>query len=264
MIRMAGNAFTLEGVGFSYGSTRVFKGLDLVVREGAVTTLLGANGSGKTTLFNVMTKRLKPQEGRVFLRAGNVADVRPADFAKLVSVVHQHNMAPADAEVRTLVGYGRSPYRKLGVRRSLPDREQDARMIEWALATCDLKDVEHRVISSLSGGQRQRVWMAMALAQGANVLLLDEPTTFLDVRYQLEILKLVRMLNEEHGMTVVMVLHDMNQAIEYSDEIVALAHGRIIAQGAPHDVVTPGFLSQVYGVDLDVVRVRGKPYVLAV
>ena len=137
-------------------------------------------------------------------------------------------------------------------------------MIEWALATCDLKDVEHRVISSLSGGQRQRVWMAMALAQGANVLLLDEPTTFLDVRYQLEILKLVRMLNEEHGMTVVMVLHDMNQAIEYSDEIVALAHGRIIAQGAPHDVVTPGFLSQVYGVDLDVVRVRGKPYVLAV
>ncbi len=261
---MAGNAFTLEGVGFSYGSTRIFKGLDLVVREGAVTTFLGANGSGKTTLFNVMTKRLKPQEGRVLLRAGNVADVRPADFATLVSVVHQHNTAPADVDVRTLVGYGRFPHRKRGVRRLSADRDRDARMVEWALSTCDLKDVEQCAISSLSGGQRQRVWIAMALAQGADVLLLDEPTTFLDVRYQLEILKLVRMLNEKHGMTVVMVLHDMNQAVAYSDEIVALAQGRVVAQGPPCNVVTPDLLNQVYGVDLDVVRVRGKPYVLTV
>lgn len=261
---MANKAFTLEGIGFSYGAHRIFDGLDLTVHEGIVTAFLGANGSGKTTLFNLMTKSLKPQTGRVLLRAGNVADVRSRDFAKLVSVVHQHNVAPADALVRILIGYGRFPYRGFATRRAASTREEDERMIDWAIETCDLKDVERRAVSSLSGGQLQRVWMAMALAQGSKILLLDEPTTFLDVRYQLEILHLVRRLNKDHGMTVVMVLHDMNQAISYSDEIVAIGRGEVVAQGPPGSVVTADFLREVYGVDLEVTRMRGKPYVLVI
>ena len=137
-------------------------------------------------------------------------------------------------------------------------------MVAWALETTGLSELADAPAASLSGGQAQRAWIAMALAQGSKVLLLDEPTTYLDVRYQLDILRLVRRLNAEFGITVVMVLHDINQALCYSDEVVALADGRIVAQGAPREVVTPNVIKRVYGIDLDVVEVEGKPFVLAV
>ena len=137
-------------------------------------------------------------------------------------------------------------------------------MVKWALETTGLAEFARQSVSSLSGGQAQRVWIAMALAQGSKVLLLDEPTTYLDVRYQLDILRLVRRLNEEFGMTIVMVLHDINQALHYSDEVVALAYGRIVAQGAPERIVTSELLEQVYGISLRVVDVDGKPFVLEV
>lgn len=258
---MANNVFTISGLSFSYDQNRIFEGLDLELREGVVTTLIGANGSGKSTLFNLMTKNLKPSAGSVFLRGGDVGLLRLRDFAKLVAIVHQRNTAPADLSVEKLVGYGRFPYRALGRR---ADVEEDERMVQWALETTGLAQFAKQSVSSLSGGQAQRVWIAMALAQGSKVLLLDEPTTFLDVRYQLDILRLVRRLNEEFGMTVVMVLHDINQALHYSDEVVALAGGRIAAQGAPEDIVTPELLEQVYEVSLRVVDVDGKPFVLEV
>lgn len=258
---MANNVFTIRGLSFAYDDQRIFEDLDLELREGAVTTLIGANGSGKSTLFNLMTKNLKPSTGTVFLRGGDVGLLRLRGFAKLVAIVHQRNTAPADLSVEKLVGYGRFPYRALG--RSA-DVEEDERMVQWALETTGLAEFAKQSVSSLSGGQAQRVWIAMALAQGSKVLLLDEPTTFLDVRYQLDILRLVRRLNKEFGMTVVMVLHDVNQALHYSDEVVALAGGRIAAQGAPEDIVTPELLEQVYDVSLRVVDVDGKPFVLEV
>ena len=137
-------------------------------------------------------------------------------------------------------------------------------MVSWALETTGLADCKDRPAASLSGGQRQRAWIAMALAQGTDVLLLDEPTTYLDVRYQLDILRLVRELNEKFNLTVVMVLHDINQSLYYSDEIVALADGKVLAQGAPADVITRELVRDVYKVDLDVTSVNGKPFVLAV
>lgn len=258
---MANNVFTLSDVSFSYGSTRIFEGLDLALHEGAITTLIGANGSGKSTLFNLMTKNLKPSSGHVFLRGGDVGALRLRDFAKLVAIVHQRNAAPADVAVEKLVGYGRFPHR--GMARAA-FTEEDERMVAWALETCGLSDLARAPVSSLSGGQAQRVWIATALAQGTDVLLLDEPTTYLDVRYQLDILRLVRRLNQEFGMTVVMVLHDINQALHYSHEVVALADGRVAAQGAPRDIVSPELLRQVYGVALDVAQVNGEPFVLAV
>lgn len=262
---MPHNIFTLKGVTFAYPNKKpLFRRLNLTVPEGKVTTFLGANGSGKSTLFNLMTKNLTPQAGYIFLRGGNVADIRPADFAKLVAIVHQHNIAPGDLSVRQLVSYGRFPYRHGHMLYSAKDRAEDERMVDWAIGTCNLTDVQNGLVFDLSGGQRQRVWIAMALAQGADVLLLDEPTTYLDVRYQLDILHLVRRLNREHGMTVVMVLHDMNQALQYSDEVIALANGHIAAQGRPDDVVTSELIEQVYSVNLEVTRVHDRPFVLAV
>ena len=271
----AGNVFTVRGLGFAYGGraagkggadaggrgTRIFDGLDLDIREGVVTTLIGANGSGKSTLFNLLTKNLKPQAGGIFLRSGDVSALRLKDFAKLVAIVHQRNSAPGDLSVEKLVGYGRYPFQGLGQKR---DADEDERMVAWALETTGLSELADAPVASLSGGQAQRAWIAMALAQGSKVLLLDEPTTYLDVRYQLDILRLVRRLNAEFGITVVMVLHDINQALCYSDEVVALADGRIVAQGAPREVVTPDVIKRVYGIDLDVVEVEGKPFVLAV
>lgn len=271
----AGNVFTVRGLGFAYGGraagkggaagggrgTRIFDGLDLDIREGVVTTLIGANGSGKSTLFNLLTKNLKPQAGGIFLRAGDISALRLKDFAKLVAIVHQRNSAPGDLSVEKLVGYGRYPFQGLGQKR---DADEDERMVAWALETTGLSELADAPVASLSGGQAQRAWIAMALAQGSKVRLLDEPTTYLDVRYQLDILRLVRRLNAEFGITVVMVLHDINQALCYSDEVVALADGRIVAQGAPREVVTPDVIKRVYGIDLDVVEVEGKPFVLAV
>lgn len=271
----AGNVFTVRGLGFAYGGraackggaaaggrgTRIFDGLDLDIHEGVVTTLIGANGSGKSTLFNLLTKNLKPQAGSIFLRAGDISALRLKDFAKLVAIVHQRNSAPGDLSVEKLVGYGRYPFQGLGQKR---DADEDERMVAWALETTGLSELADAPVASLSGGQAQRAWIAMALAQGSKVLLLDEPTTYLDVRYQLDILRLVRRLNAEFGITVVMVLHDINQALCYSDEVVALTDGRIVAQGAPREVVTPDVIKRVYGIDLDVVEVEGKPFVLAV
>lgn len=271
----AGNVFTVRGLGFAYSGraagkggaaaggrgTRIFDGLDLDIREGVVTTLIGANGSGKSTLFNLLTKNLKPQAGSIFLRAGDVSALRLKDFAKLVAIVHQRNSAPGDLSVEKLVGYGRYPFQGLGQKR---DADEDERMVAWALETTGLSELADAPVASLSGGQAQRAWIAMALAQGSKVLLLDEPTTYLDVRYQLDILRLVRRLNAEFGITVVMVLHDINQALCYSDEVVALADGCIVAQGAPREVVTPDVIKRVYGIYLDVVEVEGKPFVLAV
>lgn len=259
--RGAGNLFTVQGLRFAYGDHVIFDGLDLTLREGVVTTLIGANGSGKTTLFNLMTKQLRPQGGNVYLRRGNIAYIGLRDFARLVSIVHQNNTAPGDLSVEKLVRYGREPYHGLG---QVASTEEDDAMVRWAIDTCDLRAFADKPVASLSGGQRQRAWIAMALAQGARVLLLDEPTTYLDVRYQLDILRLVRRLNREYGLTVVMVLHDINQSLYYSDEVVALANGRIVAQGAPEQVVTPQLVKQVYGVDLSIAQVNGKPFVLAV
>ncbi|MEC4273269.1 ABC transporter ATP-binding protein [Adlercreutzia sp. R25] len=258
---MASNIFTIDRVSFSYGDAPLFSDFSLTLPEGKVTTLIGANGSGKSTLFDLMTKNLKPRSGSIFLRGGDVAALRLRDFAKLVAIVHQRNIAPADLSVEKLVSYGRFPYRTFG---HAGNGEEDEAMVNWALSVCELDGCRHQSVSSLSGGQAQRVWIALALAQGSKVLLLDEPTTYLDVRYQLDILRLVRRLNEEFAMTVIMVLHDINQALHYSDEVVALEGGRLIAQGAPTDIVSEELLAEVYGIPLRVVEVDGKPFVLEV
>lgn len=258
---MSDNVFQIRGLSFAYGKHTVLKGLDLDLHAGRITTLIGANGCGKSTLFHLMTKNLRPDAGRILLRDQDISACRLRDFARQVAIVHQYNTAPADLSVEKLVAYGRTPYQTMGLS---PDPEADAEKIRWALEITYTDKYRDKPVAELSGGQKQRVWIAMALAQGTQVLFLDEPTTYLDIRYQLQILHLIRQLNREYGMTIVMVLHDINQSLHYSDEIVAMSDGQVCAHGLPEEIVTPQLIRRVYDVDLAIRPVDGKPFVIPV
>lgn len=253
--------FTVKDLHFSYGSHEVLKGLDFTMHEGKITTLIGANGCGKSTLFNLMTKNLKPAAGQILLDGENIADIRLKDFAKRVSIVHQYNTTPQDLTVEKLIAYGRTPYQKMGISRN---PEEDEEKILRAMEITHTLKHKDKPVSELSGGQKQRVWIAMALAQDTKILFLDEPTTYLDIRYQIEILKLVRKLNREYGITIIMVLHDINQAIYYSDRIIGLKDGKLIAEGDPMEVITEDIIQQLYGISLGVKTIDGKKYVMTV
>lgn len=258
---MDNNVFTVKNLSFAYGKQQVLKHLDLELHEGKITTLIGANGCGKSTLFNLMTKNLRPDEGEILLRGGDIVGMRLKDFAKEVSIVHQYNTAPVDLSVEKLVGYGRTPYHTMGLS---PDPKEDEEKIHRAMEITHTYKHKDKPVSELSGGQKQRVWIAMALAQDTKVLFLDEPTTYLDIRYQLQILKLIRQLNREYGITIVMVLHDINQSLYYSDEIVAMKDGKMIAHGLPEEILTSELVKEVYDVELDIRSVDGKPFVIPV
>lgn len=255
------NVFEIENLSFAYDKHEVLNNLNLSFHEGIVTTMIGPNGCGKSTLLQLMTKNLKPAGGKILLQGEDIAQIRQKQFAQLVAVVHQYNTAPPDLTVEKLVSYGRIPYHKMGV----PfDKAKDMERIEWALEITNTTKHKDKTVSQLSGGQKQRVWIAMALAQDAKVLLLDEPTTYLDIRYQLQILRLIRRLNEEYGFTIIMVLHDVNQSLYYSDEIVALKSGKCIAQGSPQQILTGELIQKVYDVTLKVSDIDGKRFILPV
>lgn len=255
------NVFDIKGLTFSYGTNEVIKGLDLSIKQGKVTTLIGANGCGKSTLFNLITKNLRPNSGEIRLEGKDISQVKLKDFARQVAIVHQYNTAPADISVEKLVAFGRTPYHGFG---RPSNSEEDEEKIKRALEITNTEKLKDKAVAQLSGGQKQRVWIAMALAQDTKILFLDEPTTYLDIRYQLQILKLVRKLNEEYGMTVIMVLHDINQSLYYSDEIVAMKDGRITAQGKPEEIITSELIKKVYDVELGISAVNGRPFVLPV
>lgn len=246
---------------FSYGKNEVLKGITFDLHEGVITTIIGANGCGKSTLFNLMTKNLTPDSGEISFCGRALADIRLKDFAKQAAIVHQYNTAPDDITVEKLVSYGRTPYHTFGLS---PDAAEDEEKVRWAMEITDTLKHKDKPVSQLSGGQKQRVWIAMALAQDTKVLFLDEPTTYLDIRYQLQILKLIRKLNREFGITIVMVLHDINQSLYYSDEIIAMKDGTILAQGRPDETIDGGLVRSVYGVDLSVTSVDGKPFIIPV
>lgn len=255
------NIFEIKDLSFSYGNNKVIDGLNLKIKEGKITTLIGANGCGKSTLFNLMTKNLKPNNGEIFLAGQSVEQMKLKDFARKAAIVHQYNTAPPDITVEKLVKFGRTPYHTMGLS---PNPEEDRGKVKFALEITDTEKFKDKPVSQLSGGQKQRVWIAMALAQDTKILFFDEPTTYLDIRYQLQILRLVKRLNSEFNITVIMVLHDINQSLYYSDEIVAMHDGKILSQGIPKEIITPKLIEDVYGVTLETGEIDGKPFVMPV
>lgn len=253
--------YQISDLSFAYGKQQVIKGLSLTLKEGRVTTLIGANGCGKSTLFNLMTKNLTADAGSILFRGEELDKIKLKEFAKQVAIVHQYHTAPADLTVEKLIAYGRTPHHSFG--RGINAKE-DEEKVKWAMEITHTMKYKDKPVSQLSGGQKQRVWIAMSLAQDTRILFLDEPTTYLDVRYQIQILRLIRKLNEEFGITIIMVLHDMNQSLYYSDEIVAMKDGKIVAQGRPEEVIDHQLVQDVYGIHLDIQTVNGKPFVIPV
>jgi len=234
-----------EALAVSFDDKMVLKDLSLAIEEGKIISILGPNGSGKSTLLNVLSRNIKPNKGIVYLDGQNLAQLSGKRLAQQMAVLPQSPQAPSDLTVRDLVEFGRFPHQSWWRGKS----EQDEACVSWALLQTGLTQMADRVVSTLSGGERQRVWIAMALAQKPEILLLDEPTTYLDICHQLEIMELLAAFNHEHKLTVVMVLHDINHAARFSHEIVAMKEGHIVALGSPQEMITPEVLKQVFCID---------------
>lgn len=234
-----------ENIHFSYDKSKKFiENLNIDIPKSEITTILGPNGSGKSTLLSMLACFNKPLEGNVFIENTNLSTLKFKEIAKRIATVHQHNESPEDITVEKLVSFGRVPYNKC---RDI-DKKTNEEIINWAIESTSLEDIRDEKVMSLSGGQRQRVFIAMALAQKTKVLLLDEPTTYLDMYHQIEVLELVKKLNEEFGITIVMVLHDINQAIKYSHNIIVMKDGSIIESGKPEKVINEKTIKDVYNV----------------
>ncbi|GGA74422.1 ABC transporter ATP-binding protein [Ornithinibacillus halotolerans] len=237
----------INNISFAYqDKIKRLHGIDAQINQGEITTIIGPNGCGKSTLLGIITNNYQPQEGQVILDGKVINKYKPKELAQKLGVVHQQNTAPSDMTVEKLVEYGRLPYKNT----FSPKTDEDEEKVEWALRRTGLLDRKDSKIDALSGGQQQRAWIAMALAQDTPFLFLDEPTSNLDIYYQYEILDLVKQLCDEHGLTIVMVLHDINQAIQYSHQIIAMKQGKIIEKGNPKEIVTPKLIHDVYGVNV--------------
>ena len=254
------HSLVVERLTLGYGDRVVVDDLDLVVPPGRVTAIVGANACGKSTLLRSMSRLLKPRAGQVVLDGAEVHRTPARQLARTLGLLPQSPVAPEGITVADLVGRGRHPHQGLLSRWSHADDLAVAEALE-ATETTSLAD---RPVDELSGGQRQRVWIAMALAQQTDLLLLDEPTTFLDVSHQVEVLDLLTDLNRSRGTTVVMVLHDLNLAARYADHLVALAGGRVHAAGTPREVLTEECVRAVFGLDSRVVDdpTTGAPMML--
>lgn len=236
----------IQDIIVSHDNTRNhIDGVSITIQKGKITTIIGPNGCGKSTLLGVMSRNNMPKSGHISLENKDLLHYKPKEFAKKLAIVYQQNDVPKDLTIEKLVSFGRLPHNTMLKR----NQEEDEKAIYWALSCTNLLDKRHNDLEALSGGERQRVWIAMALAQQSEILCLDEPTTYLDIYYQIELLELVKALNEEHGLTIIMVLHDVNQAIRYSDHIIMMKTGQIVAEGAPHVVITKEIIKEVYGVD---------------
>ncbi|AWL42046.1 MULTISPECIES: ABC transporter ATP-binding protein [Streptomyces] len=237
-----------RGVTVGYGGRTVIDGLDVSIPPGLVTTIIGPNGCGKSTLLRTLTRLLKPAGGTVVLDGEDISRLRTRDVAKRLGLLPQAPVAPEGLTVADLVARGRHPHQSW-LRQWSSD---DASVVERALAMTGVLDLADRPVDSLSGGQRQRVWISMTLAQGTDLLLLDEPTTYLDLAHAIDVLDLVDDLHES-GRTVVMVLHDLNLATRYSDHLVVMRAGAILAQGHPREVVTEELLYEAFGLRAKVI-----------
>lgn len=256
----ASHSLTASGLGLGYRHELVIDGLDVEIAPGAITAIVGPNGCGKSTLLRALARLMKPRSGAVHLDGQAIHSQPTKAVARVLGLLPQSPLAPEGIAVADLVSRGRSPHQGLFGSLSAADKAA----IAEALKASDTAHLADRNVDELSGGQRQRVWIAMALAQQSDILLLDEPTTFLDVAHQVEVLDLLVDLNKQRGTTVVMVLHDLNLAARYADQLIAMKEGTIVAHGKPTEVVSAAMVKDVFGLASTVIAdpVTGAPLVI--
>ncbi|TKI58672.1 ABC transporter ATP-binding protein [Brevibacillus antibioticus] len=243
-------ALETQRLTLSYGERNIIEALDLNIPRGKITVFIGSNGSGKSTLLRSLARLLKPKEGAILLEGESIAKRSTKEVAKRLAILPQGPSAPEGLTILQLVKQGRYPYQNWLQQWS----EEDEQMVNKALAATQLTEMANRAVDSLSGGQRQRAWIAMTLAQGTETILLDEPTTYLDMSHQIEILDLLFELNQTEQRTIVMVLHDLNLACRYAHHIVAVHNQTVVAEGAPNEVLTTDLVRTVFDMDCQITQ----------
>lgn len=251
------NCIRTKDLNISYGNLDIVKDLNLEIPKGKITTIIGANGCGKSTILKTLARIIKPKSGSIYINNKELNSQDSKELAKAMAVLPQSPQAPNGLTVKELISYGRFPHQKgFG---KLKDEDKD--IINWALEKTRILEFRDRPIEALSGGQRQRAWIAMALAQETDILLLDEPTTYLDLAHQLEVLKLLEELNKKEGRTIVMVIHELNNAARFADHMIGVKKGKIVCQGTAHEVMTKENLREIFNIDAEIVNEpkSGKP-----
>lgn len=256
----ATHTFQAEHIVAGYDNKTVIQEVSLTIPGNKISVIIGSNGCGKSTLLKTMARLIKPTSGKITLDGKPISKIPPKQLARVIGLLPQSPIVPEGISVADLVGRGRFPHQSLFGGWTKKDYEAVAE----AMTIMDITEFANHNIDELSGGQRQRVWIAMALAQQTDILFLDEPTTFLDITYQVEILDLLTDLNRKHGTTIVMVLHDINLSARYADHIFALYNGKLVAEGTPSEVITGTLVKDIFGLDCTVIKdpIAGSPMVV--
>ena len=242
----------LSGTNLKIGYEKkvIIENLNITIEKGQVLSIIGPNGCGKSTLLKTLSRMLTPVDGEVLIEKVPINNMKNKEISKKICLLSQHNTAPEDLTVEQLIYYGRLPHKKWYSRKN----KEDEKIIDLAIEQTSLTTYRKRQIGALSGGEKQRVYIAQALCQQPEILLLDEPTTYLDICHQLELMELIEKINKKLNITVVMVLHDLNQASRYSDRIIVMNSGKIIADGSPNDVINRKIIEKIYKVNCDIDR----------
>ncbi|MHA7965598.1 ABC transporter ATP-binding protein [Paenibacillus sp. CAU 1782] len=240
---------TTSNLDIGYDDRLIVKDLNISIPQGKITALVGANGSGKSTILKTMARIMNPSKGSVMLDGKSIHKQSTKEVAKQLAILPQNPTAPDGLTVAELVSYGRFPYQKGFGSMS----KEDKSIVQWAIEATGMEEFADRPVDQLSGGQRQRAWIAMALAQETDILFLDEPTTFLDMAHQLEVLHLLQKLNEFNNRTIVMVVHDLNHAARYAQHMIAIKKGVVRGEGSPVEVITPDIMREVFNIEADIV-----------
>ena len=238
-------AISVKKLSVAYESNTIIEDMNLSIPKGKISIIIGSNGCGKSTLLKTIARINKPKNGDIFINNKNIKKVKEKDIAKDVAFLPQGPVCPSGLTVRELVAFGRFPHQKMIGGLNNHDKE----VIDWAIKETGLSEFADREVENLSGGQRQRAWIAMTLAQETEIIMLDEPTTYLDMSYQLEVLEVLQRLNREKKITVVIVLHELNNACRFADNIIGLKKGKLICEGRPIDVINKENLKEIYGID---------------
>lgn len=253
-------AISVNNLSVAYEENLIIDNMNLIIPKGEISVIIGANGCGKSTLLKTIARVIKAKSGEVFINGKNIKSQKEKYLATQVAFLPQGPVCPSGITVKELVSFGRFPHQKLIGGLNLHDKE----IVDWAIEETGLKEFADREIENLSGGQRQRAWIAMTLAQETDIIMLDEPTTYLDMSYQLEVLQVLEKLNKQKNITIVMVLHELNNACRFASNIIALKKGEIICQGMPKEAITKENLREIYGIEGKLQLSENKNYPICI